>query len=245
MRLALLATLAACGGTSTAPATPTTIENHPAPLRERDTPPPTIAFADRRFQWTGLPAVAKGGELAIVPISGGDAGRGYPNLKLEVHDRSDRTIQTIDVMTSNELETLAPGGAPSTTLQQRITDANAELARLHGVHDLAPMHTLELQKPADGSAQHLAIGDGFDVDWNTDHLHVLHHNTDHEVIALDGKTWLVEDHKPCPTCPPCENPAFLDGVYHAEGINLLVVQIGYRGTDTCWEPADQMHVVTW
>jgi len=39
--------------------------------------------------------------------------------------------------------------------------------------------------------------------------------------------------------------AFLDGVYHAEGINVLVAQIGYRGTDTCWEPADQMHVVVW
>ena len=248
MRLVLLAALAACGGASPSSSThtsPTTVDNHPAPPRERDTPPPSIQWADGKLTWTGLPAVAKGGELAIVPITGGDGGRGYPNLRLEVHDRTDRSVQMIDVMTSNEFETLAPGGAASPTLQKRIADANAELARLHGVHDLAPMHTLEIQKPADGSAQHLAIGDGFDVDWNTDHLHVLHHNTDHELITLDGKPWLIKDHHTCPTCPPCENPAFLDGVYHAEGINLLVVQIGYRGTDTCWEPADQMHVVTW
>jgi hypothetical protein len=244
MRLALLVALAACGGTSsTAPVTP--VENHPAPPRARDTAAPSITFADSKFAWTGLPAVAKGGELAIVPISGGDAGRGYPNLELQVHDRLDHTIETIHVMTSNEFETLAPGGAPTAALQKRIAEANTELARLHGVHDVAPMHALEIQKPADGGAQHLAIGDGYDVDWNIDHLHVLHHNTDHALIVLDGKPWLVKDHTPCPNCTPCENPAFLDGVYHAEGVNLLVVQIGYRGTDTCWEPADQMHVVTW
>lgn len=245
MRLALLA-LAACGGASPTPAPPpTAIENHPAPVRERATPPPTIQWTDGKPTWTGLPAVARGGELAIVPISGGDAGRGYPNLKLEVHDRSDRTVQTLEVLTSNEFDTLAPGGSASPTLQKRIADANAELARMHGVHDLAAMHPLELQKPVDGGPQHLAIGDGFDVDWSTDHLHVLHHNTDHPLALVDGKPWLVKDHQACPTCPPCENPAFLDGVYHAEGINVLVVQIGYRGTDTCWEPADQLHVVTW
>jgi hypothetical protein len=243
MRLALLA-LAACGASSP-PAKPT-IENRPAPVAQtRDTPAPTIAWTDGKFELAGLPAVARGGELAIVPISGGDAGRGYPNLTLEVHDRSDKVVQTLVLLTSNEFEKLAPAGAASPALTTRITDANVELARLHGVHDLAPMHTLEMQKPLDGGEQHLAIGDGFDVDWNTNHLHVLHHNTENAVAVLDGKPWLVKDHTPCPNCTPCENPAYLDGVYHAPGINLLVVQIGYRGSDTCWEPADQMHVVTW
>jgi hypothetical protein len=240
----LVLAAAACGGTST-PAT-RTVEHHAEPAATtRDTPAPSIAWADGKPAITGLPAVAKGGEIVVVPISGGDAGRGYPNLRIEVHDRSDKTIQAIDVLTSNEFESLAPGGAASPALQKRIADANAELARLHGVHDLTPMHPLEIQDPSDGGTKHLAIGDSLDVDWNIDHLHVLHHNTDNAVVVLDGKPWLVKDHKPCPTCPPCENPAFLDGVYHAIGINVLVVQIGYRGTDTCWEPADQMHIVTW
>ena len=242
MRHCLLV-LAACGGTSS----PHVVENHPEPIAAapRTTPAPTVAWADGKPTVTGLPAVAAAGEVVVVPISGGDAGRGYPNLRIEVHDRSDRTVQAIDVLTSNDFEKLAPGGDATPALQKRIADANAELARLHAVHDLAPMHALEIQPAADGGAQHLAMGDGLDVDWDTDHLHVLHHNTDHPVTVLDGKPWLVKDHKPCPTCPPCENPAFLDGVYHATGINVLVVQIGYRGTDTCWEPADQMHIVTW
>jgi hypothetical protein len=243
MRTCLLLVLAACGGASTPP--PHAVENHAEPVATRETPAPTVAWADGKPTVTGLPAVAKAGELVVVPISGGDAGRGYPNLRIEVHDRSDKTVQTIDVLTSNEFESLAPGGAASPPLQKRIAEANATLARLHGVHDLAPMHTLEIQDPGDGGTKHLAMGDGLDVDWDTDHLHVLHHNTDNAVTVLDGKPWLVKDHKPCPSCAPCENPAFLDGVYHATGINVLVVQIGYRGTDTCWEPADQMHIVTW
>lgn len=243
MRTCLLL-LAACGGAS-APA-PSAVENHPAPvIAPRDTPPPTIAWTDGRPTWTGLPAVARGGELVVVPITGGDAGRGYPNLRLEVHDRSDRTVQAIDVLTSNEFEQLAPAGVATPALDKRIADANTELARLHGIHDLVAMHPLELQKPADGAAQHLAIGDGLDVDWDTDHLHVLPHDTDHPLTVLDGRAWLVKDHQACPKCPPCENPAFLDAAYHATGVNVLVVQIGYRGTDTCWEPADQMHVATW
>ena len=98
-----------CGSTPRRTA-PTPIENI-APAKPRATPAPSIAWADNKLALTGLPAVARGGEvIVVVPISGGDAGRGYPNLKLEIHDRSDKTVQTIDVLTSNEYEQLAPGG---------------------------------------------------------------------------------------------------------------------------------------
>ena len=247
MRFALLALhvpvalLVACGGSPSHPQATDVIENHPEPAKPRATPAPSIAWADGKFALTAC-RVARGGEVIVVPNLGGDAGRGFPNLKLEIHNRSDKTIQTIDVMTSNEYQQLAPAGAATPALAKRIAAANAELVRQHDLHDLVAMHALELQKPADGGEQH-AIGDSMDVDWNRTHLHVMHSNTDHELTTYDGTPWLVKDHKPCPGCTPCENPAFLDGVYHAEDINVLVVQIGYRGTDTCWEPADQMHVV--
>ncbi|MBV8760619.1 MAG: hypothetical protein JO257_25225 [Deltaproteobacteria bacterium] len=245
MRLALLALLAAaCGGSHPSRGTDV-IESHAPPAKPRATPAPSVAFADGKFALNMLPAVARAGEAVIVPISGGDAGRGYPNLKLEIHDRSDKVVQTIDVMTSNEFETFVVDGKPGPALEKRIAAANAELVRQHNVHDLVAMHALEMQKPLDGGEPHLAIGDGMDVDWNRTHLHVLHHNTDREVTTYDGTPWLVKDHEPCPKCPPCENPAHLDGVWHANEINVLVIQVGYRGTDTCWEPADQMHVVVW
>ena len=242
MRVALLA-LAACGGAATS--APPPVEGHAPPAVTRTTPAPKIAWGAHAFTVEGLPAVARGAEIAVVAVSGGDAGRGYPNLTLEVHDRSDRVIQKIAVLESSEYETLAPGDAPTAALTARIDAANRELASLHEVHDLIPAHALELQTPTDGGEKHLAIGDGFDVDWSTDHLHVLHHNTDKPVATVDGGPWLVKDHTPHAGGATCENPAHLDGVYHATDVNLLVVQIGYRGTDTCWEPADQLHVVTW
>src|SRR4051794_11159144 len=152
MRFACIALLAACGGSSSHPRNVDVIENT-APARPRQTPAPSIAWADNKLAVTGLPAVARGGEAIVVPISGGDAGRGYPNLTLEVHDRTDKTVQTIKVLASDEYERLAADGVASPALQKRIADANAELVRLHNVHDLVAMHALEMQKPVDGGDQ--------------------------------------------------------------------------------------------
>lgn len=235
--------IAGCGNSSPPPPE-APLSSHADPVA-RASPAPVITWGDSKFSVTTLPAVARGGEVAVVAVHDGDAGRGWPNLRIEVRDRNDAVIQKIPVMISNEYETLVVDGAPSPALQQRIDAANRELATLHGVHDLVAMHALELQKPTAGEAAHFAIGDGIDVDFNGDHLHVFHHNTDHSLALQDATTWLVKDHKACPTCEPCGNPAFLDGVFHATGINMIVVQVAYVGTDTCWEPGDQVHVVSW
>ena len=237
----LLPLLVAC---SAPPTPPPAIVSHVEDQPPRSTPAPELAWKDSSFAADTLPAVARGGEIVVVPHRDSDGGRGYPNLRVEVRDRADKVIQTLQVMTSNEFETLAPGGTPSPALQHRIDAANAELVKLHGLHDLVPMHALEVQKPADGEP-HFAIGDGLDVDWSKDHLHVFHHNTDRSFITLDGTPWLAKSYKPCANCDLCENPPYLAAVYHATGINLLVVEIGYKGTDLCWDPGDQLHAVAW
>ncbi len=240
-RAASVAVIAACSAAAP-PAKP--IESHVVDVQPRGTASPVIAWKDSAFATDTLPAVARGGEITVVPHRDGDGGRGYPNLRVEVRDRTDKVIQTIQVMTSNEFETLAPEGVIGSALQHRIEAANAELAKLHGVHDLVPMHALEVQKPADGEP-HFAIGDGLDIDWNKDHVHVFHHNTDRSFITLDGTPWLAKSYKPCANCDVCENPAYLAAVYHATSINVLVVEIGYKGTDLCWDPGDQLHAIAW
>jgi hypothetical protein len=242
--LAVLA-LAACGGSSPAPAEPIAGRASEPGTVPRPTPAPVIVWKDGAFVTDALPAVARHGEVTVLALRDNDGGRGYPNLAIEVRDRSDHSIKKLTVMVSNEYETLAPDGTPNDALRQRIEAANAELARLHGVHDLVPMKPLDLQKPADGSDEHLAIGDGIDVDWNKDHLHVFPHNVDRALATVDGRGWLVPDHKPCSGCDPCSNPAHLAGVFHAPGVNVIVADIAYHGTDTCWEPADELHVVAW
>lgn len=208
---------------------------------DRPTLAPTVRFADGHFTVDRLPAVARGGEVVVLAVTDGDGGRGNPNLRIEVKDRHDTVLQKLSVMTANELETI--GQTPA--IQKRLDDANALLARLHGMHDLQPMHALEVQKPAEGADPHLAIGDNLDVDWNKDHVHVFVHNTDRELIARDGHGWLAPPQTFGPAHEPCTNPAFLRNAYHAAGINRLVIVLAFKGTDLCWEPGDAPHVIAW
>jgi hypothetical protein len=215
----------------------------------RDTPAPAIAFAsadEGTWKMTGLPAVARGGELAVVAMVENDGGRGNPNLQLEVRDRSDKVIQTIAVMTPNEAETLTtPDRHAKPELQRRIDAANRELAQLHGLHDLVAMHSLDVQKAPSGEphAEHLAIGDGFDVDFLRDHLHVFVSNANRPFVNLDTRAWGAKPSDP-QLCAGINAP-YLGDVAHAKSINLLVVTIRYTGNDSCWEPSDQHHVVVW
>jgi hypothetical protein len=239
MRALVLLAVVGCG--SSPP--PAAVRGERGVVLDRGTPAPVIAWHGGAFALTGLPAIARGGEVVVVAMVEGDGGRGNPSLRIDVRDRSDKLQQSIPVMTAAEAETMVKDGVPAPALQERIASANRELFALHGLHDLVAMHALELQS-TDGD-RHLAIGDGLDIDWDNDHLHVFHHNANHALVTLDGTPWLVREHKACPECEPCNHAAFLAGVYHAPDINTVVVDIGYRGTDTCTEPGDQQHVVVW
>jgi hypothetical protein len=242
--VAALGVLAACGG-------------HPAPASKRQpataldsqvtvrsTPPPKLAWQDGAFVVTGLPAVGRGGEVAVVAVRDNDSGRGFKNLRIEARDRTDKVVQTVPVMTVDEYQQLVPDGkTASAELAHRLEVANHELAKLHGLHDLVAMHALELQPTTD--LPHLAMGDELDVDFSVDHVHVFHHNDMRPFITTSAIAWLAGPGKTCAGCPPCANPALLVNAYHATLITVLVLDIGYRGTDTCWEPPDQWHVIAW
>lgn len=232
----MLMLVAACGGDG-----PVVVANA-GDVAHRATPAPHIAWRDNAFDTTSLPAVARAGEIVVVALREIDGGRGFPNLRLEVRDRGDKAIQTIAVLSSNDYEKLAPDGTPGPELTKRIAAANDTLVHLHDLHDLISMHPLEVQQ---ADEPHLAIGDGLDVDWNVDHVHIFRHNSDRPVFVRDARAWLIKEHEPCKGCGMCQNPAFLRAVYHVPALSVVVVQLSYRGTDTCWEPSDQLHVVAW
>lgn len=231
-----------CGG-SRAPAPDPAPQNVVQPPA-RSTPAPAIAWQDEHLVTTGLPAVARAGELAVIDMRDNDSGRGNANLRIEVRDRTDRLVQTIPVMTADEAEALAPGGHASPTLARRIADANRALASLHQLHDLVAMQPLEVQKPS-GSLAHLAIGHDIDVDFSDAHLDVLVHDGERVLAHRATGGWEAAPEKSCAQCPVCDHPAFLGAAYHVTGIDLVVVDIAYMGTDTCWESSDQRHVVSW
>jgi hypothetical protein len=231
MRWLLWIGLAACGNP------PQHVRGDEGVPLQRATPAPKVRWDGDKLVTTGLPAIARGGEVAVVAPRDPDGERGNPNLRIFVRDRTDKPVATIDVMTGAEFDTLVHGGVPSPELTRRITAANLELARLHGLHDLVTMHPLELQ-PVTSGDRHLAIGDGIDVDWDDDHLHVFSHNANHALVTLDGHAWLARSET-------CVNPAFLANVFHVEAINAVVIDLSYHGTDSCPEPGDQQHMVVW
>jgi len=114
------------------------------------------------------------------------------------------------------------------------------------VHDLVPMGPLEIQPPTGTTEAHLAMGDGLDVDWNGDHLHVFRHNQDRPVFTRDGHAWLAPKYESKAGAGTCTYPSFLRAAYHAPQLPVVVVQIAYRSpSDACGVPSDQFHVVAW
>ena len=234
MRAVALGLLAACSGSPD----PVSVPSNEAP--HRATPAPQLVFTNNAFVTDGLPAVARAGELVIVPVREIDGERGYPNLHLDVRDKGDHTVQTIAVLGASDYEAQAPGGVASKTLTDRIAAANTELVKLNDLHDLVAMKKLEIQPAAENALAHLAMGDGLDVDWGGDHLHIFRHNSDRAVAIRPAVGWQA------PVRSNCDYPAFLANAYHAPEIPVVVVELGYRSpSDMCGVPSNQLHVVTW
>jgi len=201
-------------------------------------------WADNSFVTETLPAVARRGrESSSSPYATNDGGRGYPNLVIEVRDRNDRTLQKIALMTSNEYEAMAPGGKPTAELVKRIDCREPRAQKsLHALHDLVPMKSLEMQKPADGSDQHFATGDNLDVDWNVDHPPRVSTTTSSAPRPpVDGHRWLAPPH---PFMFQLQHPVRNPDVF-SRGLSRTCDQRRRRrdplthGTDTCEEPGDQ------
>lgn len=157
--IALAIVLVGCGGSPPPLAGSAPPSNAVAPT----SPAPRVGW--RRitdgagaFDIDQLPRVARSGRVAVVAIVEGDGGRGFPNLRLEVRDRDDRVVDQLDVMTSNEYETLVPDGeTPAPALVQRIDDANRRLAALHAEHDLVAMTKAD----ADAATRDTAVRKGW------------------------------------------------------------------------------------
>lgn len=243
--LILLLALAGCSSPPSRPSTSDDLSSH-VPRSPPATAAPQIEWAEHGFKTTLLPAVAHAGEVVVLPIIQGDGGRGYANLAIEMRTPDDKVIQTIPVMTSDEYEKLVPDGAtPSPELVKRIAEANHELTKLHGIHVLEPLTPIAMGDPQDVDDPHLASDGRLEVEWRGNHLRVTPHTRTVPVVDRDGTAWLARDHEPCANCGVCHNEAFLFAVYRSESAKLVVVEIGYRGTDSCWEPGHQLHVVTW
>jgi len=229
----LLLLLAACG--STPPATP--LQGSGATTPAPTTPAPSIKWANGTFDRTGFPAVSNDGQLVVFWTSENDAGRGNPNLTLESRTRADLGDQKIKVLVVAEYELMVNDDGPNPALAQRITAANSWLTDLHRRADLRTLPALVVDA-ADAWTQHAAKLDDVVLDWQKDHL----------TITKAGKSLLSRDTPVtwhAPDRDQCSNPAKLGEAWIDVERKVALLAVRYNGNDSCWEPSDQLHVVSW
>ncbi len=105
--------------------------------------------------------------------------------------------------------------------------------------------TALVTSPPTDDAPAQAVGAGIALRWAPNRL-VLERAGGAPVLRTTPASWLAADHPLCRTCSEvCHNEAFLGSGYADLARSAVVVVVAYRGSDTCWEPRSQEHVVVW
>lgn len=235
MRAALLALLVACGSSQH---TATVIEStpgSPAPVTS-STPPPEVTLDDHGFRTPGLPAISADGKLVVLGEIESDP-RGYPNLRVVSRDRSDAIVESITVLRPSELEQAMGPGWRNPKLDARISAANKWLAKLHTTKTLITLPQLKVDS-TDGYTQHAASSGPTFLDWQKDIVTIKQSGKVLATYANDLTWHATETGK-------CTNPSKLGGAWVDVERKVALVQIAYNGTDACWEPSSQHHVISW
>lgn len=214
----------------------------PPPAAPARGPAPSLRWIDNGFEVTGLPAVTADGRRVVIAIQDGDGARGYPNLRLVAVDRQDAVRDTVEVLAADEVDAMFAGGERSEALDRRIAAANRWLAEVHGRAGLLALRPLAV---AGEPTRTRAAGAGLSVTWHHGRL-VIERAGARVVERATPASWLAPDRPLCATCAEvCHNPERLEAVHADPPRALALVSISYLGTDTCWEPPTQHHVVAW
>jgi hypothetical protein len=205
--------------------------------QEPATPAPEVTLDDHGFRTPGLPAVSADGTRVVHGEIENDGGRGHLNLRVVARDRSDKVIESITVLRASEFENAMGPGWRNPKLDVRISAANAWLAKSHRASALITLPQLKVDS-TDGYTQHAASAGPVALDWSNDTV----------TIKLSGKvvtTYASPMTWHAPNTDKCQNPAKLGAAWVDAERKIALVQIMYNGTDMCWEPSPQHHVIAW
>jgi hypothetical protein len=208
-------------------------------------PEPMVAWTGRELATTGLPAIASDGSAVVVAHRDNDGGRGNPNLTLIEMDRQDRERRRLVVLTAEEYEELSRAASDSRpAIGDRVAKATAWLRERHAALRLRAMAALSVPKrTVEGPVA--ATGAGVTIRWAGSELAIARDGA-LPVVRTTPDSWLAPDRPMCRTCTEvCHNEAFLGGGAIDIERTAAVVVVAYLGSDTCWEPSSQEHVVAW
>ncbi len=207
-------------------------------------PAPKLSWVDNGFEVQRLPAASADGAAVLLGIHDDDGARGHPNYRFELRDRRDAKLAEHVVLTVDEAETLFDAGGKTAELDRRIAAANRWLSEQHAARRLVPLRGLGIEPGEELASTFRATGGGVTIEWRESRLRIEHAGKA-LLEAPTPKTWLVEDRPMGDGETACGNPAFLGGAAISLDHKLAVLTIEYGGTDMCWEPNDQHHVVAW
>lgn len=220
-----------------APPTPPAID---APLPDAAPAPPVVDAApppdaEAPYVMTPLDRInavpvamaTKDGKLVLLRIVDDDGARGDPNLAFELRDRSDRTTKRQVVLALDE--TLSDAKH-----LQRIAAAE----KLIAAHALAPVPLLV---PGDDKTFE---GEGLTIDTRRGRI-VIEQGTQQLLDRAMPATWKSKSYVDKLEGITCTNPEFVRTAYAAPAKKLVVLEVAYEGTDSCWAPSARLHVVSW
>jgi hypothetical protein len=239
--LASLLLVAACGGTSPTANAPHNEAAHPTTVG----PAPSITWSTEdevgNFETKGLPAVSFDGSRVLIADVQHGAGMSPPNLTLREIDRSDHAAGHQDVLPWD------PSGPDDAKPEPGAVDAaNKFLASSNEELGWTAMTGIQPDEISDPDGK------------NPDQWHAVAgaveivFSNEQRLTVKDGGKVVFDKDEPAWLAPPnhngdgpCGNPAYLDQAYVDGAHRLALVVIAYHGTDSCWEPSPEMHVVTW
>lgn len=197
-----------------------------------------VALVDGQLVTTGLPAISADGGEVVIASEAHEPARGNLGLTLYLRDRQDRELAHRYVIGFDEAD-------DATLVRTRFADANAWLAAQHQRANLVPLRALAVTALDGDRLHHRADGDGISLDWQPSTLAISRLGAAPFTRATPGD-WLVPDRPMYDgAVEQCTNPAFLQAASVDTDRAVGVVTIAYLGTDTCWEPPAQVHVVHW
>ena len=149
-------------------------------------------------------------------------------------------VRRLAVITATEVDEL-----PAAEIARRFAAAAAWLDDRHAAAHLVAMDALELHPGTEEAPPTATGGDGAMLRWVPSTLELVLGPAS-RVLRSTPPSWLVADRPMCPGCTEvCHNDAFLGGGYLDRDRRAALVVVSYRGSDTCWEPGSEAHVIAW
>jgi len=213
------------------------------------------------FSTRNLPAISSDGDEVVVDYQTEDGARGNLNLRLiTLAVKTGRVTHEEAVLLPDEYDDMAYGDDPEIKtalvdkVKKRLDKANAYLARQKWVpmDNVVIDYTREDRTDANEEPppQEIHVA-GFSVSWVQPRL-TIKDEGDKVVESREFREWLARQHcvdpedvgPKSPKCKKlCVNHSFINQAAVDIEKTVLLVRVAYMGTDICWEPDGEYHVI--